>query len=572
MGEPKISIVMPVYNAENHLHESIESILSQTFTDFEFVIIDDGSIDNSRDIIKSYHDKRIVLVENSHGFIRSLNSGINASRGKYVVRMDADDLMLSHRLAIQYQYMEDNPDVDICGSWMETFGVDSRIIKSPIKHQDITLYLLKGNSLCHPTVIMRKEALQKCKSYPNLYKSKYIYAEDYKLWVDLIKNGLKFANIPEVLLRYRASPKQTSSKHSERQIKTTLLIQQQYTEYVSNLIVQEEPGLYEYFNSSIQLLYQGKITFNSFKSVVFELYANILSKNQVLNTRDLPEFPLVSVVMPVYNVESYIEESIYSILSQTYSNLEFIIINDGSTDNTASIIRGIRDNRIIFIDRSENEGNYVRRNEGCKLAKGKYICVMDGDDIAMPNRVEKQVEIMENNPSLLAHGSAFVFSNGYTCYKPYDYEQVKIMLLSNNVFLHPSLIIRKEVLVSVGYYNEKYRYASDYDLACKIALKGNILNVRDILMQYRVHQKQISSAYYAEQVEYANQIRLDYLGKCGFKLSKEEEKIFTLMMTQSEKIKDHNVDIYPIINSLKEQNRRLKYFDTDIFNSFLEDI
>lgn len=392
MGVPKISIVMPVYNAVNYLHESIESILSQTFTDFELIMINDGSTDNSRDIIKSYCDNRIFLIENPHDFIRSLNSGINASRGKYIVRMDADDLMLSHRLAIQYQYMEDNLNIDVCGSWMETFGVESRIIKSPIRHQDIALYLLKGNSLCHPTVIMRKEALQKCKSYPNLYKSKYIYAEDYKLWVDLIKNGLKFANIPEVLLRYRVSPKQTSSKHSKRQIKTTLLIQQQYTEYVSNLIIQTEPGLYEYFNNSIQLLNQGKITFKSFKSVVFELYANILSKNQILNKRDLPEFPLVSVVMPVYNVESYIEESIYSILLQTYSNLGFIIINDGSMDNTASIIKGIRDNRIVFIDRSENEGNYIRRNEGCKLAKGKYICVMDGDDIAMPNRIEKQLK------------------------------------------------------------------------------------------------------------------------------------------------------------------------------------
>lgn len=179
---------------------------------------------------------------------------------------------------------------------------------------------------------------------------------------------------------------------------------------------------------------------------------------------------------------------------------------------------------------------------------------------------------MENDPSLLAHGSAFIFSNVYTCYKPCDYELVKIMLLSNNVFLHPSLIIRKEALVSVGYYNEKYRYASDYDLVCKIALKGKILNIPNVLMQYRVHQKQISSAYYSEQVEYANQIRLDYLEKCGFILSKEEKKIFTLMMTQSEKIKDQNIDIYPVINSLKEQNRRLKYFNTDIFDSFLKDI
>lgn len=572
MEEPQISIVMPVYNAENYLHESIESILSQTFTDFELIIIDDGSTDSSRDIVKSYSDNRVILIENPHNFIRSLNSGIDASRGKYIARMDADDIMLPPRLEVQFNYMENNPDVDVCGSWMETFGAGSQIVRTSVTHNEIALYLLRGNSLCHPTVIMRKDALRRCKSYPNLYQLKYIYAEDYKLWIDLIRNGLKFANIPEALLQYRLSQKQTSCKHSKRQIKTTLLIQQQYTEYVSNLIVQEEPNLYEYFNNSILLLNKGEIIFNRFKSVVFELYANILSKNQFPNKRDLAELPLVSVVMPVYNIESYIEESIYSILSQTYTKIEFIIINDGSTDNTANIVKSIQDSRIIFIDQFKNEGNYVRRNEGCKLAKGKYICVMDGDDIAMSNRIEKQVKIMENDPLLLAHGTAFILSNGYTCHKPYDYEQLKVMLLFNNVFLHPSLIIRKDALKSVDYYNEKYRYASDYDLICKISLKGKILNVPDILMQYRVHKKQISSAYYSEQVEYANQIRFDYLEKCGFRLSKEEEKIFTLMMTQSEKIKDQNIDIYPVINSLKEQNRRLKYFDTDIFDSFLKDI
>lgn len=210
MGVPKISIVMPVFNAENYLHESIGSILSQTFTDFELIIIDDGSTDSSRDIVKSYPDNRIILIENPHNFIRSLNSGINVSRGKYIARMDADDCMLPHRLEIQYQYMEDNPDIDICGTWMETFGDRSQIVKTSVKHDDIALHLLKGNSLCHPTVIMRKDALRRCKSYPNLYQLKYIYAEDYKLWVDLIKNGLKFANTPEVLLQYRISQKQAS--------------------------------------------------------------------------------------------------------------------------------------------------------------------------------------------------------------------------------------------------------------------------------------------------------------------------------------------------------------------------
>lgn len=570
---PAISIVMPIYNAKDYLDESIESILSQTFTDFELIIVDDGSTDISVKIVNSYKDKRIRLLRNSHNFIKTLNLGVEASNGKYIVRMDADDFMLPQRLEVQFNYMEDNPDIDVCGSWMETFGTHSQISKTIVDHNDIAILLLKNNYLFHPTVIMRRESLQRYKSYPHLYKSRYIYAEDYKLWTDLIKSGFRFANIPEVLLRYRISQGQTSDRHNKRQRKTTLLIQQQYSEYISNLIVEKESYLYEYFNSSIQLLNTGKIMFNSFKSVVADLYADLLSNEQIMIKKVLPvDSPLVSVVMPVYNVEEYIKEAIDSIVSQTYSKFELIIINDGSTDRTVDIIKEIVDKRIVLIDHSNNKGNYIRRNEGCKLANGKYICVMDGDDVAIPNRIEKQVRIMENDPLLLAHGTAFILSNGNVCYKPYNYNLIKIMLLSNNTFLHSSLIVRKDILDSVGYYNEDYIYASDYDLVCKLAIKGKIINTPDILMKYRIHKKQISSAHYKEQSQYANQIRIQYLQNLGFKLSVNEKKIFTMMITKSTITSldiSHNK---MLISKLIKQNKESEIFTDTQFSHFINSI
>jgi glycosyltransferase involved in cell wall biosynthesis len=303
----------------------------------------------------------------------------------------------------------------------------------------------------------------------------------------------------------------------------------------------------------------------------------LLIGNKQIRKKKENETSLVSVVMPVYNVESYVEESVCSILSQTYADFEFIIINDGSTDNTSKIIERIQDDRIIFIDSHENKGNYNRRNEGCRLAKGKYICVMDGDDIAMPCRIEKQVNLMEKDYSIQACGSFFEMTGGYRsiCTNPMDYSTIRLSLLKNNAFLHPSLMIRKEALKSVGYYNEKYYYSSDYDLVCKMALQGKIVNIPDILMKYRMHEKQISSAHYAKQAEFANQIRLDYLGKCRFKLSTKEKKLFTLMMTNEDNIRKQGINetnILSVINKLKQQNNKSGYFAPDIFNLFLNTI
>ncbi|WP_165043903.1 glycosyltransferase [Dysgonomonas sp. ZJ709] len=282
------------------------------------------------------------------------------------------------------------------------------------------------------------------------------------------------------------------------------------------------------------------------------------------------KIPLVSVIMPVYNLENFVKEAIESILHQSYPNFEFIIINDGSTDNTSSIIKLEEDPRIIYIDKPVNRGNYACRNEGCRLAKGKYICVMDGDDIAISNRLERQVEIMEAGPEILAMGTDFEFINGTICRKPKEYPLLKTLLLHNNMFLHPSLIIKKEVLLQVGYYDEEYYYASDYDLMCRIALIGKIINIPDILMRYRLHEKQISFGQYTKQTFYANQIRLKYLKACGFKLTNETEMYFTKIMTNSRFSDADLKKVKRIIDSLKKQNKKLNLLDNNLFDQFVD--
>ena len=211
MLEPKISVVMPAYNAEKYIAETIDSILSQTFSDFEFIIINDASTDSTQEIIESYKDQRIQLINNeqNQGVAKSLNIGLAAATGKYIARMDADDISLPQRFQIQFDFMEQHPDIDICGSWMETFGSKKEIIKVPLSHEDIRDNTFFSCAIMHPSIVFKHSL--------NLrYSSEFPRAEDYDLWCKKI-NKWKFANIPEVLMLYRIHENQIGEAHRSEQ-------------------------------------------------------------------------------------------------------------------------------------------------------------------------------------------------------------------------------------------------------------------------------------------------------------------------------------------------------------------
>ena len=210
---PLISIVMSVFNAEAHVAEAIESILNQTYSDFEFLIIDDASTDNSFDILSSFRDERITLIQNKEnlGLTKSLNKGIKLAKGQYIARMDADDISLPSRLAKQLQFMQEHPEIDICGTWYKTFGEKEYLQKLPALHEQIKADLLFYTPIAHPSVLMKKNIFEAHK-YPENFQK----AQDYALWIKLIKN-YKFANLPEPLLKYRIHKNQISTKQNTRQ-------------------------------------------------------------------------------------------------------------------------------------------------------------------------------------------------------------------------------------------------------------------------------------------------------------------------------------------------------------------
>ncbi len=216
--KPSLTVLMSVYNGELYIKEAVESILNQTFRDFEFVIIDDGSTDNTFNIISQYSDKRLVILSNpkNMGLSYSLNRGIEFSNAKYIARMDADDIANADRLKIQYEHMK-NHNIDICGSWFETFGDGGSIVyKLPVTEDEIRSYILFDSPLAHPTVMFKREHFIKNRLYYNNNAPK---AEDYELWSRVLFCS-KIENIPQVLLKYRRHSNQEGQQYNGIQIES----------------------------------------------------------------------------------------------------------------------------------------------------------------------------------------------------------------------------------------------------------------------------------------------------------------------------------------------------------------
>ncbi len=212
----KVSVVMPAYNAEKYIAEAIESILNQTYTDFEFIIVNDGSKDKTKDIILSYDDSRIVYLENevNQGIVVTLNKGIELAKGKYIARFDSDDIAYSTRLEKQVRYMDNHEEVCVLGTGITIFGenVETKKRNFATNPEKLKAELLLSSCVAHPTVIMRKDTLEKNNFR---YDDCFAGAEDYHLWWRMAEVA-KISTLGEPLHYYRIHENQITQQYTEK--------------------------------------------------------------------------------------------------------------------------------------------------------------------------------------------------------------------------------------------------------------------------------------------------------------------------------------------------------------------
>ncbi|TDB65303.1 glycosyltransferase family 2 protein [Arundinibacter roseus] len=223
-----IDIIMPVYNSEMYIYESVSSMLNQTYENFRLLIFNDGSTDKTKEIIHKFNDKRIIYFESKKniGYTNAINILLNFSNAKYIARMDADDISLPKRLELQFNFMESNPEYILCGTWFQTFGYYEKEVHYPENSEKIRVNLLSNSCIGHPTVMFKNGVL--------LYDSKYEPAEDYKAWAVLSKNKNNLmTNIPEILLKYRIHQQQVSEYRKNKQLQISNKIKKELLRNIS---------------------------------------------------------------------------------------------------------------------------------------------------------------------------------------------------------------------------------------------------------------------------------------------------------------------------------------------------
>lgn len=334
---PNISICMAMHNAGAYIKDCIDSILCQSYTDFELIIVDDGSTDNSVSIVERYDDQRIRLITCCHNYVASLNRCIIEANGKYIARMDADDIMTKDRIRVQYEFMERHPTIDLMFGGIElisdkgkSLGQSMCTLKGHITLSEIS----EGCCLAHPTAFMRTSSIAYKKHM--LYNSQFEYAEDYNLWVELLIDGLIIYNSDNVFGYYRRHDSQVSVINQSEQIKKSHIIRDKAIRYHSFLTHQEFHKKHNIPDSANQL----------------------------------------TIVIPFLNEQEEVKNTITSIRATVGNSVDIIVINDNSNDDY-DYISDLSGLDVVYIENNYRIGAALSKEKGVKLVKTPFFLILD---------------------------------------------------------------------------------------------------------------------------------------------------------------------------------------------------
>ncbi len=396
MNNELISIIVPIYNTEKYLHQCLDSILNQTYTNFEVLLVNDGSTDSSRMICQEYveRDSRFRYIEKDNGGVASArNLGLERSGGAYITFIDSDDWVESNHLEALLKGIKEN-NADIAVSKHKSFNTEDGLFYFPaysnqnqndlcIKKKQICPFLElfpKLNSLTHDFACIASKLFKKSLTQNLFLDEKLQQSEDLDYFFKLYLRAESVVYIDEVTYIYVQHGQNATHHPSETSALCDIKVHWNMLDFINELSI---PNYY-YLERIKHILSYWKDRFPDSKDIkVYETRVADL-ENKITYPK-----PLISLVVPIYNVETYLGMCLDSIAKQTYSNIEVLLVNDGSPDGSGAICQEFvaRDSRFHYIEK-ENGGVSDARNVGIARAQGEFLSFVDSDDWIEPTYVE----------------------------------------------------------------------------------------------------------------------------------------------------------------------------------------
>ena len=507
MGNELISIVVPIYNVENYLRQCLDSIQNQTYKKFECIMVNDGSTDSSQQIAEEYlTDSRFTLINQSNkGLSGARNTGISHIREEstFVAFVDSDDYIYPDFLETLIEHIED--DVDIIEGMIENFHDEIKVDR--VCHNfEKKILITKDDKLGELALNEMRVSV-----FPKLFR-KSLLTEDFfpEGWIfedlavipELVSHSGKWIKLPKVIYGYRIRPNSITTKEFSEEKLDVFKIFGKY-----DLFFKDESDITKLLVEKLKYLHLNyhDIEFvpenNQYKQLYKQEKQKLLSK-----IADYESKALISIIVPIYNVEKYLRQCLDSVLNQTYQNFECLLINDGSPDNSAGICKEYvdKDARFHYFEK-ENGGLASARNFGIKYSKGKYITFIDSDDWVESDYLEVLYSKIKEYNTDFVISSYKKFDMDEDCFYLHIWDQdyyEKIWTSQELLTQLPNLEnydgsytvswgkLFKRSLFDEILFNEQRKFGEDFECSFKLYLSmTSCLYIHKALYNYRLHSE-----------------------------------------------------------------------------------
>jgi glycosyltransferase involved in cell wall biosynthesis len=563
---------MITYNHERFIRQALDSVLMQNVDfDFEIVVGEDGSKDSTRGILLEYAQKfpdkiRLSFREKNLGAVPNFFTTLGECRGEYVAILEGDDYWTdAKKLRKQVAFLDAHPDYvscfhDVTCSYADGRRPDHSYVretKGMLELEDLAALdverLLQGNVIPTCACVFRRGVIDPLPQW--LF---HLKMGDYPLHLLNAQHG-KIGFIDETMGVYRLHPGGIwSVTNGTAQLKAQLQLFESLAtglqprfraavrrelslrQWDAALVYEQAGERAAAFRHVLQSIWscpfapsprlRGKVKHLA-KLAMPALFRGRLNGKAIVATTDRPSAslapaagpPRVSVIIPAYNAERFLLEAVQSTLNQTFKDIECLIVDDGSNDRTATILKELarRDARVRPI-RIPHGGIVKALNAGLREARGELIARMDADDICLPDRLEKQVRFLDEHPAYVVVGSMVMLvdplnSTLWEIPVKADHDQIEVELLRGNgwAIFHPTAVIRKQAMLDVGAYRPEYQWSEDLDLFLRLGEVGKLANLQEPLLRYRQHFSSVNKTRMETQRRRSEQVLFEAYRRRG---------------------------------------------------------